>query len=109
MSDPYNDLGLIHRLQNAVRALERPEPIQQRLRFAFANYLFPLLPEDFPEHRQEQVEALHEAVSWLPPEGTGPFDSPVEATTRAMSDEEAEKWVGLIVELYNELRGGPPS
>lgn len=66
--DPYQDSGLIQRLRNAVEALEREEPIQQRLRFAYENYLSDLMPEDFPDHRKEDFEALEEACTWIPAE-----------------------------------------
>ncbi len=73
-----------------MEALDREEPIQQRLRFAYQKYLVALRPDDLPEHKQEDFKALQEGCTWIPaePNQQGTIDS----TFAQMSAQEAERW-----------------
>lgn len=101
---PYDDMGLIQRLHNAVQELVRAKPIQERLYSAYDDHLSALQSEDFPKHRQADFEALEDACTWIPAEEGG--EGTIAATLKHMSAEEAEKWTKLIVDLYGELSQG---
>jgi hypothetical protein len=92
--DPHNAR---ERLSNALESLVDTEPIRDRLQTA-AITLLPLRVEDFPEGEPrelyEQIRADLEKVSGTPDQGH------IEATIRAMDDEQAVRVARRVVRLF---------
>ena len=93
------DNGGRQRLVIAVQSLEGDGPIQWRLRIAARTFL-PLLPRDFPDGEQrelfEQIQADLTKLSGA--------DSDLEATTRGMGTEHADRVASSVVRLLSMVQ-----
>ena len=73
----------------------KPGRVQERLRHAYNRIAWVPYKALAPD-LQEEFECLHEIMTRVPSRGEGP----VEATTSAMSDEEAETVARGMLDLY---------
>jgi hypothetical protein len=95
------------KLAIAVSQLVSARTVQDRLFSAYTENLYLLQPDDFPEPLREDFRDLQEAltqVEWTGEEGVIAADhGAIRANTSVMSDEEAEGWAKVILELFTEI------
>lgn len=99
-------LRAVEKLNCAVRTLTlSDDPLRVRLENAYAQRLAVLDPDDFPPHLRDRFLALRASVTWQEDERRGR----IAATCAAISDREAIRVAGLILELADlvaEAEGG---
>ena len=95
------------KLAIAVSLLVSARTVQGRLFSAYGENLYSLQPEDFPQPLRDDFRELQEAftqVEWTGTEGVIAADhGAIRANTSVMSDEEAEGWAKVIIELFTEI------
>ena len=94
---------LKQRLDEAMRALVSPEPIQARLTHVGKRLPSGLNLDSLPKDIRLQVDDIIEKLSGKEPPASG---SSVETTCSQLSDEDAEKLALRVVELFVEVMGG---
>jgi hypothetical protein len=92
---PFSD-----RFLSAVRILAGSGPIKKRLIWAYTEYLGPMPKFDIPESIRPQFEALWRTMHSTKPTSS---ESPVVASVRKMSTEEANRCAISIVTMFSEL------
>jgi hypothetical protein len=96
------------KLAIAVPLLVSARTVQDRLFSAYSETLYLLQPDDFPEPLRDDFRDLQEALThgqWTAgaEEVIAADHGAIRANTSAMSDEEAEGWAKVIVELFTEI------
>ena len=74
-------------------------PIRERLRDAFVECIA-VLEDDLPERARPSLEAFRTRATWS--EATKGDEGTLEATLRAISDDEAHKLARLLVDAYQD-------
>jgi hypothetical protein len=98
--------NVLDQLQQATMVLSQDGPIKDRLVDAYTRHIESIDAGDIPERYRSQFVELHAAHHRERPL---PRESVVRASVRKMSNEEAARYAGLVVQAFAALaRAGSP-
>jgi len=92
------------KFQEATLSLARSGPIKDRLAEAYRNYLADVTEEELPREIREEFRAVSRSLTRERPTLRG--EDAVRATTRKMSNDEADRLACTVVRLFAALPRG---